>query len=1467
MVYNFYFNWTEFCGTEEGFVVWDTIHNDIGFCCQALCLHLPALSLIAIVSSHYCGKLTDWVVRPHRDMCILRIRYCVALLLSCLPIVRSYVEVSNTRITLFPINHTLAAVESFSWFIHFIYILALRHRLGPSLRGPVFMNFIWMLNYALSFMTLRSYYIICKEINFYRTNTPLTFAFIRVVLQTIYALTLIPSSSSYNGTSFYQPLHNQNSENSPLLNAYSRFREDLDPGYLGTAEEGWGIMSRLFFSWVQPMMTKGAMGGIQTPDDLYDLPTSLTSAHLHHKLYSAMIDYSLFKGLHRSFWKEFYGIGILKLLSDAAGFCGPLLLNRLVNFIEDRKFPEQYGYLYAAGLFTSSLTLAFCISHFNYLMGKVGLRIRGALITVIYRKTLTLNTVSLKQFSLGEIVNFMSTDTDRIVGACPSFHALWSLPFQIAVTLYLLYLQVGISFIAGLLFTIILIPINKLLATWIGNISVKMMEQKDERVKITSEVLRGIRVVKLHVWEDFFIEKILKIRKKEMYYLKGRKYLDAMCVYFWATTPVLISLLTFLTYTLLGNELTAATVFTSIALFNMLISPLNAFPWVLNGLTEAWVSLNRIQLLLEKNEVDIYEYYSHLPSVDVGEGALAIKSGQFHWGRSYFKLYDINIAALKGQFIGITGQVGSGKSSLLAAVLAEMEKDVGFVAVPEFESGFGFVSQTPWLQNGTLRDNVLFGKPLDQTRYRTVLDACALTEDLMSLPGGDLVSVGEGGSSLSGGQKARVALARAVYQDRSIYLLDDILSAVDARVARHIFHFCINGLLSEKTRILCTHQTQFLLNADQVIVMEGGTILNHGQPAEVLSDYEDCMTQSQLESSEIPPAVIDKNISTTQKLPSPPVPQDEELSARGTVAWKVYNRYLAAVGYGLTLIILLSIILMQVSRNATDWWLALWVTESSHFNLTTGFGIDWKWEDDTPTMFYLQIYAAIAGLNTLFTFFRAFLFAWGGITAAIHLHKALLKTVVRAQVVFFDVTPLGRILNRFSSDTYTIDDSLPFISNILLAQFFGLLGTVSLTIYGLPWLSLLLLPLIPVYHWLQNHYRLTSRELKRLSTISLSPLYTHFTETLQGLTTIRAFRANARFHRQNESILESNQKVQLASLVGGQWLGLRLQLIGVAMVTGVSVLSVLEHQYKVANPGLVGLAISYILGVTAQLGGVVNAFTETEREMVSVERVDQTLRDTLLEEQHERVTPPYAWPSQGVIVFKNVFLRYRQYLMPSLKGVTFSTRPAERIGIVGRTGAGKSSLLAAMFRLVEVNSGEILVDAVNIAHIGLCHLRSRLGVIPQEVFLFSGSVRENLDPGNVFQDAELWSALERCHLSNVIQDLGGLSAMIAPGSSISHGQAQLLCLARAILKNAKILCIDEATASVDEITDRQIQDTIRTSFRLCTVLTIAHRIRTIMDSDRVLVMGNGEVLEFDTPENLLDDKNSHFYRLVHKEFH
>ncbi|XP_073527733.1 ATP-binding cassette sub-family C member 10 [Phyllobates terribilis] len=1012
-----------------------------------------------------------------------------------------------------------------------------------------------------------------------------------------------------------------------------------------------------------------------------------------------------------------------------------------------------------------------------------------------------------------------------------------------------------------------------------------------------TELLSGMRVVKFYTWERHFSRCVSSLRAQELQNLRAIKLLDAGCVYLWAALPLLISIITFITYVLLGHQLTAAKVFTSLALVGMLIMPLNNVPWVLNGVLEAKVSLDRVQSFLALPDQEVLCYYkAEAPSRDDGI-ALEMRNATFTWGSEVsdgqhgpLTLHIQHLSVRKGVLVAVVGKVGCGKSSLLSAITGELRRMGGDLFVARQESGFGFVAQESWIQFASIRENILFGKEYEEHLYREVLESCALTPDLIILPAGDQTEVGENGVTLSGGQKARVSLARAVYQDKDIYLLDDPLAAVDTDVAAHLMDRCILGILRHKTRILCTHRTELLEKADVIVLMEDGRIVCTGPPAEILPQVRkspvlvSSSQQNAENGSSVSPASAEDGGG------EPAAGMREEEKKEGAVSLLVYAAYWRAVGAVLAASVLLALFFMQASRNVSDWWLSYWIASlpdvpqnssllaltppvqtPSLLLFTTGglvTPVSWRQSagqnSSVGISFYLSMYGGIAAVNTVFSALRALLFAFGTVRAATVIHERLLQRVLRATVSFFDSTPIGRIINRFSSDLYCVDDFLPFILNIFLANVFGLLGMLVMITYGLPLILPVLLPLAVLYYYMQRFYRHTSRELKRLHSITLSPIYSHFSETLTGLSTIRATRHTDRFAEECESRMELNQRCLFSSNSAVQWLDIRLQMIGVMVVTAIAVIALIQHQRNSGDPGLVGLSLSYALSITGLLSGLISSFTQMEAMMVSVERAEEYSTTLPSEPTQGSVTVQPDWPQHGHIEFRHAILCYRPGLPNALDGVSVTIRAGEKIGVVGRTGSGKSTLFLALFRMMELNSGSILIDDISTKELSLDVLRSRLAIIPQDAFLLTGSVRQNLDPLSHHTDTELLDVLEQCHLTEQVSRMGGLDSNVGErGKNFSLGQRQLLCLARALLTEAKILCIDEATASVDHQTDHLLQVTIREKFWERTVFTIAHRLHTIMDSDRVMVMHAGKLAEFDSPTVLSSNKNSHFYRLIH----
>uniref|UniRef100_A0A668AHU6 ATP-binding cassette, sub-family C (CFTR/MRP), member 10 n=1 Tax=Myripristis murdjan TaxID=586833 RepID=A0A668AHU6_9TELE len=1518
------------CHTDDQnpFPVW---HNgSVSSCFNQLVLGAVPHAGMAVSCACYLG-IPRWSLLQTSPPCGWRLRLASALLVMLLFIADVVLVALLHQGDMF-LDILADGCAILAWLVHVSALVVLQRSAFRRTRGPLLLLLLVLLSVPNLVITLMAY---CRSEAYLNLADPirvtrLALASARTLPILIYLLAFsFPCISDAGYT-----LHINAVDGSPLVPEITH----PDTGEI-VAEDGSGCVSRLFYLWLNPLLRRGQRGELDRPCHVYHLPRKLrtsvvcryfrrcweacqqgaagrnredawprpVSRNLANGTWSSRYQeeplelegkVGLLRVLHKAFGLRYYMLGLLKLVSNMLGFAGPLLLSSLVGFMEEEGAPVSQGAWCALGLFTTTLLSAVLRNVFVFEVSKVALSARASLVSVIYGKALRVSGSGLARFSLGEVVNFMSTDTDRMVNFFNSFHELWSLPVQFSIALYLLYLQVGVAFLGGLGVAVLLVPLNKFLASRILDNNKHMLRHKDSRVKVMTEILFGIRVIKFYSWEPYFAQKVAGCRRQELSRLKAIKYLDAVCVYTWAALPVVISILTFVTYVLLGHELTAAKVFTTLALVGMLILPLNSFPWVLNGVLEAKVSLERIQRFLKLANQDLQAYYK--PREDP-QSSVLLSRASFSWqacdGPSRPAGGDTEAGAARGSLLlhGLSLSIPEVCAVRFTASLLCVCRLGGAVYVRGQDAGFGLASQEPWIQHATVRDNILFGREYETTFYQAVIEACALSDDLNVLPSGDKTEVGENGVTLSGGQKARLALARAVYMDKDIYLLDDPLAAVDADVAHHLMQKCIMGILRGKTRILCTHRIEFVDKADLVVLMDSGTIIRTGTPAEILPLVEaapkkqknDLNTKEKEGMEEEEVEEEEPGSSNELCAEEGPDQSGQEQKQVGGLSWTVYRTYWASVGGALAASVLTALLLMQASKNVSDWWLSHWINELKNNGSSSGANGSSPAAYSSPHLllfspgglisastqmstnlfsevkFYLTVYGSIAAANTVLTAARAFLFAYGAVCAATVIHNQLLDSVLKATTSFFDTTPLGRVLNRFSSDLYSVDDSLPFVLNILLANVFGLLGMLVVMTCGLPWVLVPLLPLGLLYHRTQLFYRHTSRELKRLCSLTLSPVYSHFSETLSGLGTIRASRSAARFEEENLRRLEQNQRCMFLSNTAMQWLDIRLQMIGVAVVTGIGVIAVVQHQFKSIDPGLVGLSLSYALSITGLLSGLIFSFTQTEMQLVSVERTEEYSSGLPTEPQHQNTQLPAAWPEQGWLEFRGAVLAYRDGLPNALDGVSLVVRPGEKVGIVGRTGSGKSTLFLALFRMVELNRGQILVDGLDISTVGLAQLRSKLAIIPQDPFLFGGSVRENLDPYGRRPDRQLLDVLEQCHLGAVVGRMGGLDAEVGErGKSFSLGQRQLLCLARALLTQATILCIDEATASVDQRTDKLLQQTIRDTFQDKTVLTIAHRINTIMDSDRVLVMHAGKVVEFDTPAALCQSDRSVFQRLV-----
>ncbi|KAL5526288.1 hypothetical protein ACEPAF_8011 [Sanghuangporus sanghuang] len=1272
---------------------------------------------------------------------------------------------------------------------------------------------------------------------------------------------------------------------------------------------------------------------------------------------SGVAEPSLAWALNDVFGLHFWLGGLFKVLGDTSQLMAPLLVKAIINLAkEDSHSGAQVarGVGMAIGLFLITITASVGQHQFFWRSMSTGVLARAALISSIYKRGVMLTPKARTTLNNAALVNHISTDVSRIDACSQWFHAAWTAPIQVIVCLIILLFQLGPSAFAGFSLFILMVPVQERLMTFQHKHRERANVWTDGRANLILEVLGGMRVVKYFSYEIPFLKRIFEIRAKELVGIRAIQFANAANIAMGYSVPVLAATLAFVAYTKTSNSFDVAVIFASFSLFQLLRQPLMFLPRALSAIADAESAITRLQKVFHAQlredvglDIDV--------SLDV---AIKVDHATFEWEESAvqesfgsaadekdkdkdedkdkdkdkyrkareltkkleaiedekktniapFRVRDVNMVVPRGRLVAIVGRVGSGKSSLLQGLIGEMRRVEGQV---QFGGRVSYCSQTAWIQNATLRDNVLFGQEFDSDKYWDAIERASLLPDLAILPDGDLTEIGEKGINLSGGQKQRINIARALYYDADIVILDDPLSAVDAHVGKALFQDAILGALRSrgKTIILVTHALHFLSHCDYIYAMAPGNIGEHGTYEELMEkggefsrlarefggeqkreeEVEAVDEQTDFKDTKAP---SDKDAVSKEKMKAKvdlsKVAGKGTLEGRlmmkekrntGAIPWHVYGSYMrAGRGYLTMPLIIVFVLLMQGSQVMNTYALVWWEGDTFH----------------RPYSFYQVVYAMLGIAQSLFTLLLGVAMDVLTIFASKNLHHDALRNIFYAPMSYFDTTPLGRILGVFGKDIDIV---------ISLASVLGAVVVIAILIHYF----LVVAFFIAVgYCYFAAFYRASAREMKRLDSLLRSLLYSHFSESLTGLPTIRSYGETDRFLKDNRYYVDLEDRALFLTITNQRWMAIRLDFMGGLLVFFVAIFAVTG--VSGINPAQIGLVLTYTTQLTQLCGMITRSYAEVENYMNSVERVVHYSRGDMVPQEppHEIETkkPDPSWPQHGAVSFDKITMSYRPGLPNVLKGITLDVKGGEKIGVVGRTGAGKSSLMLALFRIVELSSGKITIDGVDISQIGLKDLRTRISIIPQDPLLFSGTIRSNLDPFGLYDDARLWDALRRAYLVKSFDDPGTImdiqdinkntdfeatdslheveegggravstlvSGTVTPvkrftldtiieseGSNLSVGERSLLSLARALVKDCKVVVLDEATASVDLETDSKIQHTIQTEFSDRTLLCIAHRLRTILSYDRILVLDSGEVAECDTPANLYRNENGIF---------
>ncbi|KAI3366567.1 hypothetical protein L3Q82_000489 [Scortum barcoo] len=1386
------------------------------------------------------------------------------------------------------------------------------------------------------------------------------------------------------------------------------------------------LLSKATYWWMNPLI----IGAHKRPIELKKigkLPIAMRALTNYLRLKDAYEDQrtaedpdrapSIWRSMYRAFGRPILLSSTFRYLADLLGFAGPLCISGIVQYLNTDndvatpdKTKERYFDVYfmsstellkntsvlAVLLFLALILQRTFLQASYYVTIETGINLRGALLelcnplrcpfeheflAMIYNKILRLSTsnMSMGEMTLGQINNLVAIETNQLMWflfLCPN---LWAMPVQIVMGVILLYYLLGWSALVGASVIVLLAPVQYLIATKLADTQKSSLEHSTDRLKKTTEILKGIKLLKLYAWENIFCDSVEETRGKELTSLKTFAFYTSMSIFMNAAIPIAAVLATFVMHHFINKTgPSPSEAFAALALFHILVTPLFLLSTVVRFAVKALVSVQKLGEFLQSDEIgddcwrngdvpisfeagkkhlgttkainrkkpmryqmDNYEQPTRrqMRPTETEDVAVKVTNGFFTWGSNLSTLSDINIRIPTGQLTMIVGQVGCGKSSLLLAMLGEMQTIDGRVYWSNKNRySVAYATQKSWLLNATVEENITFGSPFNKQRYKAVIDACSLQPDIDLLPFGDQTEIGERGINLSGGQRQRICVARALYQNTNIVFLDDPFSALDIHLSDHLMQEGILKFLQDdkRTVVLVTHKLQYLIHADWIIAMKDGSVLREGtlkdiqtHDVELYDHWKTLMnrqdqelekdiqqdSQTLLERKTLRRAFYSREAKNQMDDEDEEEEEEEEdddnmsttTNRRSKIPWRVCWCYLSSGGFFMVFLMVSSKLLKHSVIVAIDYWLALWT--SSKTNQSTGGGTfngtsfsDGSSSNSTlPTAdsleaqndsYYLPVFIILCAAGITLCLITSLSVEFLGLSAATNLHHNLLNKIIHAPIRFFDITPLGQILNRFSADTNIIDQHIPPTLESLTRSTLLCLSAIGVISSITPAFLLALVPLAVAFYFIQKYFRVASKSTHSICTYMYSyiiaykllyildlqdllddstqlPLLCHFSETAEGLTTIRAFRHEARFKQRMLELTDTNNTAYLFLSAANRWLEVRTDYLGAVIVLMAAGAAIWSLRYGLQSGGLVGLGLTYALTVTNYLNWVVRNLADLEVQMAAVKKVNSFLstESENYEGSMDSSQVPENWPQDGEIKIQDLCVRYDPMLKPVLKHVNAYIEPGQKVGICGRTGSGKSSLSLAFFNMVDIFEGKIVIDGIDICKLPLQTLRSRLSIILQDPVLFSGSIRFNLDPERTCTDDRLWEALEIAQLKNMVKTLpGGLDAVVTEGGeNFSVGQRQLFCLARAFVRKSSILIMDEATGVYRQTWPRCeniLQKVVMTAFADRTVVTIAHRVHTILTADLVIVMKRGNILEYDKPETLLEQEDGMFASFV-----